>query len=138
MKTTAFAIVMFFVCLNVSLYIIKETQLLPYYVEPYEDPSEFVTRIATSLGILGSGALVAAITRNPWTGVVAISAWVGSILMPFFNWALFGFANFMGSMAALTENPALVLVVINGVQAMMAVVWFWFLLSMISQRYVET
>jgi len=137
MKTTAFSLILFFVCLNVSLYIIKETQLIPYYVEPYEDPSEFSTRIVTSLGILGGGALVAALTGNAWIGVAALTMWVGSVLLPFFDWGLFGFANFLGSMAAMTANPALVLVVINGVEALMAVVWFWFLLSMISQRYVE-
>jgi len=90
-----------------------------------------------SLGILGGGVLAAILSGNPWIGVGALAVFVGSVLFPFLDWALFGFVNFMEQIAYTTGNPALVLVVVNVAKAIMTVIWFWFLLGMVSQRVVE-
>lgn len=105
MRAAAYQLALFFICLNVSLYIVAETQVLPIYMPPYENSSNMIARTLATLGLAGVGTLATIMTGNPWLGIAALTTWVGSVLFPFINWALFGFANFLGMIAATTGNP---------------------------------
>lgn len=62
MKLTAFAIILFFVCLNVSLYMINETAVLPYWQQsPYEEPAGITGRLV-HLDLSAENLLIGATT----------------------------------------------------------------------------
>jgi len=137
MRVTAYSILLFFVCLNVSLYLLAETEVLPYYQPAYESPSDITTRLVGSLTILTVGALVAFVVGNWLVGAAALALFALNLLVPVFSWIFFGFPNFLTQLASATGDSALVLTVTGSMNALMAVVWFWFLIGFISQRTME-
>lgn len=138
MRVTAYSIILFFVSLNVSLYLIAETQVLPYYQQPYVSPADMkITRTVGSLAILTIGMIVAALTRNWLFGAAALVLWALDYLIPIVHWVFFGFPEFMAQVAATTGDTAMLTAVTTSMNALMAVVWFWFMTGFISQRSME-
>lgn len=143
MRVTAFSIILFFVCLNVALYIVHETQVLPFSQEPYEDPGDFTTtgtisyRLAGSLTLLGVTAMVAILSKNTYIALAGLTIWVADIFFPVFHWILFGFPEFATRLAAASGSPSQVYVVTTAMNALVAAVWFWFILGFVSGRSME-
>ena len=121
-----------------SLYLINETQVLPYSQPAYENPDDMTTRLVGSLVILGIGTIIAFIVGNWLVGAAAIVLFALNLLIPVFSWVFFGFPNFLTQIASASGDASLVLTVTGSMNALMAVVWFWFLMGFISQRQMET
>jgi hypothetical protein len=141
MKVTAFGLLLFFVALNVSLYVINETAILPYKQSPYEEPSGIIGRLVhldlstQNLAIGGAGLTVFVILgwitgHLLFGGTVAIVLFAMSLLFEPLKWLIFGFPTFLGQMGV----P---LIVYTPLTALMSVVFFWFLLSFVAQRQLE-
>jgi hypothetical protein len=142
MKVTAFGLLLFFVALNVSLYVINETAILPYYKQsPYEEPQGIINRLvhldlSTSNLAIGGAALTVFIILGWITGhllfggTVAIVLFAMSLLFEPLKWLIFGFPTFLGQMGV----P---LIVYTPLTALMSVVFFWFLLGFVAQRQLE-
>lgn len=153
MRLTAFAILLFFTCLNVSLYLINETAILPHWKQtPYEEPTGITGRLihldlsAENL-VMGATTLSVAVILGFLTGhlifggTVAIILFAMDLLFPVLKWVVFGLPSFLGQMLYTTDMTVLeqaqVTAVISGLTALMAAVWFWFLLGFIAQRSLE-
>jgi len=139
MKVTAYGSVVFFVCLNLSLYLLNETQVLPsYQLSPYEEPAGITAALidfnitADELLLAGIPLAVAGIiffvTGNfIFGGTVAIILFALQLLFPIVRWILFGFPIFLGQIGV----PVTIVYVI---EALLAVVWSWFMIGFIGQR----
>lgn len=142
MKLSALGLLLFFVALNVSLYVINETAILPYYKQsPYEEPQGIVNRLVhldlstQNLAIGGAGLTVFVILgwitgHLLFGGTVAIVLFAMSLLFEPLKWLIFGFPTFLGQMGV----P---LIVYTPLTALMSVVFFWFLLGFVAQRQLE-
>lgn len=137
MRVTAYSIIFFFVSLNVSLYLIAETQVLPFYLQPFEQPTDITNRLVGSLTVLTVGALVAFLVGNALIGIAGLMLFILNLFLPVFRWIFFGLPEFLTILANTTENPALVLTVITATNSLMAVVWLWFFMGFLSQRVME-
>lgn len=140
MKTTAYTLLLFFICLNLSLYLIHETQVFPSAAEePWESPDDIWSRFSTSVGLLGVVAIVAVWTKNPYLGIAGLTLWVADVFLPIVNWVFFGLPNFITAVAgSCTTGAAELLLLANVIQALTGAVWFWFILGFLSQRVMET
>jgi len=139
MKVTAYGTLIFFICLNLSLYLLNTTQVLPnYQVSPYEDPTGiqeqlvFIDISAYSLigglGVIGVGFLVGFIIGKFLLGAtLGLIVFTLTLLVEPIQWILFGFPTFLGQIGV---HIAIVTIV----ETLMAIVWFWFLLGFIGQR----
>jgi hypothetical protein len=139
MKVTAYGTLVFFICLNLSLYFLNTTQVLPNYrISPFEDPTgiqgqmTFIDISAASLigglGVIGVGFLIGAMLGRLVLGAtLGLIVFTLTLLGPPIQWILFGFPTFL---AQIGVHFAIVTLI----ETLMAVVWFWFLLGFIGQR----
>jgi len=143
MRTTPYALLLFFVCLNLSLYMMNEADILPPYeeVQPYTQPSDMLAKFAhidLSSGTLlvGSIAFVASVIFGLLTGNLILGGTVGlillsiSILSPVAAWVLLGFPYLL---AQIGVNP----IIVTAITVLCAFSWYWFLFSLVAQRQVE-
>ena len=142
MRLGAFGIILFFISLNISLYMLNEAQVVGDFVQPpYEDPDDitgfFVFTDATgtkllTLGLeLGAGVIFGLITGSLIAGgTVALVLAAITMFIPTARWVIFGFPVFLAQM----QVPSFIVIT---VEVMMAVVWFWFILGFIGQRQLE-
>lgn len=143
MRVTAFSILLFFVCLNLSLYFINETQVLPNMEQPpYTAPEDMASRfilVDVSAGnlliggsVLAVGFIVGWITgRMIYGGTVAIILFAMDLLFPVVRWTLFGFPLFLNQLGV---HYALTTVL----STLVSLVFFWFIIGFIGQRQMET
>lgn len=138
MRVTAYSIILFFVCLNVSLYLVNELQVIPFGLAPYESPDAISTRLVGGFAILTVTMLVSALLgRLVYGAAIGLVLFALDIMLPIFHWIFFGFPEFMTMVAATSGNPGLIYVVTGALNALMAVVWFWFFMSFLTARYME-
>lgn len=143
MKLTAFGILLFFVSLNVSLYMIRETGVLPDYetISPYEEPSGISGRlisvdVSTGNLVMAGTALIMAVIIGWATGHLLFGGTLGIILFsltiffPALSWVILGLPRFL-------QQMGVPLAVYTGITALLAVVWFWFLMGFLAQRPLE-
>lgn len=138
MRVTAFSLLLFYVCLNISIYLVAETEVLPYYIPPHESPENML--IVTMIGAISFmtvTGIVSSIIGNWLFGAASLTVWAISYILPIFKWVFWGFPEFLIMIAYTTENPALVLTVVTSVNALMAVVWFGFFMGFVSQRSID-
>lgn len=135
MRVGAFEILLFFICLNLSCYVLHEMDALPETIEAMETPEsinqQFYYSIGTSLAIIAGGTIAGLVVSAVIQGaaialVVAALSW----LVPILNWIFFGFSN----MLSLMGIPAPIWAI---VQVLIGVVWVWFLIGIVAQRYME-
>lgn len=143
MRVTAFTILLFFVCLNLSLYFINETQILPNMEQPpYTAPEDIGSRLilvdvsAQNLllggSILAVGFIVGWITgRMIYGGTVAIILFAMDLLFPVVRWTLFGFPLFLNQLGVHYALTTIISVLVS-------LVYFWFIIGFIGQRQMET
>lgn len=142
MRISAFGLILFFVSLNVSLYLINETAILPSFSQsPYETPQNIQTKLVhldlsaenLIIGIVAAATsgLIGLITGHLlFGGTVALIFLALDILFPMIKWVVFGLPEFMRQMGV----PEILYV---SVTALMSLVWFWFLVGLIVQRPLE-
>lgn len=140
MKVTAYGSLIFFICLNLSLFLLNETEMLPNYeLSPYEEPEQIqsiflnvsigniLLMAGTSLTIV---AIIKILTGNfIFGGTVGLILFALQALFPAVQWILFGFPIFLGQIGV----PYMITAVI---QTLMAVVWAWFIIGFIGQRSI--
>lgn len=150
MKVALYDLILFFVCLNLAVYLVNETHLVgDFYIPPYEEPSNILSRLVTLnlTGVdlrfggttLAVGGLVGLITGNlVYGGILALILFALDLFIPFAKWVLFGFPTFINQLAEIdgVADPSLVAVALV-IQVLMSVVWFWFILGLISQRKLD-
>lgn len=139
MRVTAYGTIVFFVCINLSLFLLNSTAMLTNYeLSPFEDPAEisaiFIDFNITADEILFAsiplviGAIIGFITGNfIFGGTVAIILFALELLFPIVRWILFGFPIFLGQIGV----PSPIILVLD---AFLAVIWAWFILGFIGQR----
>lgn len=135
MKIGAFEILLFFICLNLSCFILNEMEALPYYIEPVETVesinAQFVTTIGGAIAIIGGGVfaglLIGAIVQ---AAAIALVIAALSFLVPLFDWIIMGFPKMLIALGV-PEPIYLALGVLVGVT------WVWFLIGIVAQRYME-
>lgn len=142
MRITAFSLILFFICLNLSIYLINETGALTGVGKsPYTNPDEITWLIMgidissgdLVLGVvtIGVGFAVGLLTGQLILGgTLALILFAINLVIPVLKWVLFGFPIFLGQLGV---PPAIA----TTLEALMAVVWFWFFLGFFSQRTVE-
>lgn len=141
MRVTAFGLITFFVCLNLSLYLINEFQVLAVEQPEQTPPANIYTQLIGSLLTLGAGALLTYVFENWLFGTGALALWGIQFLLGTDNivyWIFYGtpeFVNRFASAAQLTTEQ--ILVFQNVTLCLTAIVWFWFILGFISQRQME-
>lgn len=139
MRTSAYAVLLFFVCLNVSLFIISETEVLPQYAEPYETPTDIRIRLVGSFTVLTVTIILSGIVGQWLVGVaVGLLLWVLDFFIGttgIISWIFLGFPEFIERAAMMSGADLTFVYVITGAtNALMAVVWFWFIMGLVSQR----
>lgn len=137
--------VLFFVALNVSLFIINESNILTEQdsdvYQPYSSPqslTDTLIRIDLSAGTLALGTITMVVsgvigwlTERIWLGgTLGIILFALDLLFPLVRWIFVGFPLFLSQMGV----PSYLVVAVG---AMMAVPWFWFILGFIGQRTLE-
>lgn len=143
MKATPFVIILFFVSLNLSLYIINESDVLGSgddIYQPYETPTGMLAFfpnadvgavLVSGITTLGVGGIVGAITGHLLLGTtVGLLLWAISLMFPTITWIIAGFPIFLQQMGA----PYWIYIPL---QVIMSVVWFWFILEFLGQRVWE-
>jgi hypothetical protein len=141
MRMTPFAIILFFVSLNVSVYFLNTTAFLgDMGMQPYTAPAGMLERliafeegalvsfgatitVSIIIGYLVSGSLFHA-------GVAALFLAALNLFVPLAGWVLTGFPLFLIQLGV----PA---VVTTALEVLFAVVWVWFILGFIAQRSLE-
>ena len=142
MRLGAFGIILFFICLNVSLFMLNEAQVVGDFVQPpYEEPDDITgflvftdptgTTLLTFTMELGAGVIFGLITGSLIAGgTVALVLAAITMFIPTARWVIFGFPVFLAQM----QVPSFIVMTI---EVLMAVVWFWFILGFIGQRQLE-
>lgn len=146
MKTVnAYSLLMFYVCLNLGFYIVAATNLIPAMEAPeFESPTSIQLQLITSFVTAATtSGLVAAIAGSLVAGSMA-----GLVVFAFmffigegsvFYWVFYGFPDFFSSFAEAYGVANWVTSIFSGViLGLGSVVWFWFLITLVSGRYVET
>lgn len=137
-NVTAYALLVFFVSLNLSLYLLNETEVLPDYRQSaYEEPAGMIDIFGTltleSLLMVAGTSLTVGGLLALFTGNLALAGTVGLILMALqmvfriVRWILFGFPIFLGQLGI----PS---VIVLTIEVLMAVVWGWFIIGFVGQR----
>jgi hypothetical protein len=142
MRLTAYTIMLFFVCLNVAFYMMNQTAVLgSMQRSPYSTPADItsmfisfnpngttllISGVLISVGIIGwlAGGFVFGASTAILLGLLNL------ILVPV-QWVVGGFPQFLGSIGV---DPTIV----TGITTLLAVVYFWFFLSFLSQRELPT
>jgi len=135
MRTGAFEILIFFICLNLGVGILHEMDALPYSIEAIETPQSIEDRIITNLG--GSiailiGGIFTGLLLNALAQGAAIALVIAALnmLVPLFDWLILGFPKLLISFGVpeIIYYPIVILV---------GVTWVWFLIGIVAQRYME-
>jgi len=137
MKMGVYVLILFFISLNVSLYLMREFEVFGSLTfAPYEEPAAIqvlflklnVSDLMIGGVVIGAGTIVGLFTGQlvyAWTlGLILLAL---NLLLPAVRWVLFGLPEFLSQIGV----PAPIILVGD---ALMAFVWFWFLLNFIGQK----
>ena len=135
MKTGAFEILLFFICLNLACGILHEMEILPVSIEPVETVDSmnalFVVRIGGGVALIAGGVfagLLLGVLVQAATIAIVIAAI--NFLFPIFEWIFTGFPNLLLALGV----PSIIYLSIN---VLIGVTWVWFLIGIVAQRYME-
>lgn len=126
----AFALILFFLTINVASSILNGLEVLPTPTSPYAEPSAISTdflMVPVSLAFLGLGVLGAILTKNPYVTVAALIIFAFDRLLPFGSWAITGFPTYLGVLGV----PALI---VTGLQMLFYFVWFIAIMELATGR----
>lgn len=142
-RLSAFALISFYVALNISLYVIQAFAILPdASLPPVDTPTAIVNMLMTGLITIGIGSLMSYLLHNWIFGAAALSLWALQILLGQNNiifWAFYGLPAFINSFAATSGLSKEQLdVFTNIVLGISAVPWFFFILSILTRGAVDS
>ena len=134
-RTGVFEILLFFVCLNLGCYFISSIGAIPFNVEGLETPESIMARfditLFSSIAILIGGTFAGLLLNSVVQGaVIALAIAAINLVMPLLTWVLFGTPVLL----ALLGVPPIITTIIS---VPIAMVFFWFLIGLIAQRYME-
>ncbi len=138
MRLSAFSIMAFFVCMNLSLYLLNQTSILGsgIGISPYSSPEDmnFISANLGTQGIVIAGSTItAALIIGYFAGNMIVGGTVGLILLalelifPVVRWMLFGFPLFLADIGVPDMISSVIIVI-------MSFVWFWFFISLFAER----
>lgn len=151
MRLTPFAIVLFFVAVNVSLSVIQLTQVLPpdEQISPYSQPTDITAMlvhldISTENLVIGGSTIAVMLIIGWFTGhmilggTLAIVLFALDLFIPVGKWVIFGIPSFVSTMVGVASADAATALMLNGIvaglTALLSVVWFWFILGFFTGR----
>lgn len=145
MKLTVYTVLAFYICLNVSLYLVGQFHVFPQMEQPpYVTPQAIETKLISSfISAAIAWGLTAAIVGSLLYGglagllIFALQFFLGgdSILY----WGLYGLPEFLSqTAAAMGINSVQVGVLTGSLVGLFSLIWLWFLLGLVSGRYMET
>lgn len=135
MKIGAFELLLFFICINLSCYILNTIEVLPDTTLATETPQSINDQFALGIGgsiaiVMGgviAGMMVSAVIQGAAIAlIIAAISW----LVPIADWIFLGFPK----MLALIGLPEPIWLAI---QVLIGLVWVWFLIGIVAQRYME-
>jgi hypothetical protein len=138
LRTTVPSIMMFYILLNICLFLLNALAVLPASsrIEPMDDPLSITgklahisgTDIAIGVVTISLGFIVGWLLKRIFLGgTIGVILFALDLLSPVAGWILYGFPRFLEMIGV---NSFLVL----GLQAILAVPWFWFFIELFSQR----
>ena len=135
----AYHLILFFVCINASLYLIQETQVLSISTEPIESLDNIYTRMLSGFVTFTVVAIITGLGGYLAYGVtIGLLLWVADIFLGssgIISWIIYGIPQFATQAALMAGADASVMIPIGMVlRALMAVVWFWFMIGLLTQR----
>lgn len=142
MRVGAFEILLFFICINMSIGILNGMNILStpagdeaYRIEPTETTASIESTLVSNLAgsiTIAIGAMFAGVLFNAVTqgAVIALILFTLNLLLPIFTWLFGGLPDLLISMGVpdIIYTPLVILV---------GFVWGWFLLGIVAQRYME-
>lgn len=142
MRTTAYGLMLFFISLNIGMYLMNQTAVLGSMQQsPYSTPTDiaamFVSVDVSGTTLLISGALITAGIVGWLAGgfvlgaATAVMLGVLNMILTPIRWIVGGFPQFLGSIGVDAS-------IVTALSAMMAFIWFWFFIGFLSQRTLET
>lgn len=146
----AYSLILFFISLNLSLYLINETHVLPATPASesvtYSSPTVIQTRFLnlTAIDIVSDVAIFSVPTILGWlTGNLAYGILLALVLLVLdrisgiIGWVFTGFPKFVEAATINIPNTGAAIAITSSVYGLMAFIWFWFFISLIGQRTVE-
>jgi hypothetical protein len=142
MKLTVFGIILFFVCLNLSLYVLNEEAVVgDVQIQPYEDIDGIDSRLFSidlttetlmaALIPIGVGSVLGWVSGNLVTGgTVGLIIGVFNLFSPIARWIIVGFPVFLTQIGTPT-------IIVTVVQAGMSIVWLWFFIGLLVGREMQ-
>ena len=141
MRMTPYLVILFFISLNLSLWIINESNVLGVesVIEPYEDPYDIIGNLAhidvndiyAGVVPLVATTIIGLITQHLLLGAtLGIIMFAVNMFIPIVSWIMTGFPMFLQKIG----TPIWIYLPI---QALMGLVWFWFILGFFAQRNLE-
>lgn len=138
MRLTVFSLMGFFVCFNLSLYLLNSFNFFgsEIGISPYSEPAEmqFVSANLDAQGIvIGAAVVTAGILIGYLAGNMIVGGSIGLLLLaielifPVARWVLFGFPLFLSDIGVPTEISNVLIVIFS-------FVWFWFFISLFTER----
>lgn len=147
MRVTAYSLLLFYVVLNLSLYLVSgagnaDYQVIPLSILPHETPEALYTRLIGMFLTLGIVTLAGWLFGQVYLGggvallLFVIQFFVGSDSI--FHWVFWGLPNFISTaLGAAGVDLAISAMFVGTVLAMTSVIWFWFIMSLMSGRVLE-
>lgn len=142
MKVTPFNLMLFFISLNLSLWVIQVTEVIPVARIPeIESPTAIQDLL---IGSILSGAIVAAVVLVLTTGNIVYGASSAMIVFVLnmltgtnnvIHWAFFGLGNYVNIVTRVMGlDPIIATVCVGVIGALTSPVWFWFIIDLFSGR----
>jgi len=133
----AFSVMVFLVCLNMSAFILNQSEAIPgtkeLWINPFDVTNQFSLTVlgALTMGAIGGG-IIALIFRQNIFAIGALLVFVISTMIPIVQWFLLGTPLML---AALLPSELSYLSAVIG--AFFAITFFMFLMSILGQRQIE-
>jgi hypothetical protein len=136
------AIFLFFVVFNISLYMIQASGVIGYSQAPYQSPGNIssqlvgwnvITNVSSVTGIifLTVSAITALVLKEYVLGTAMLVIWTLGYLIPVVQWVLFGFPIFLAQCGV----PAYIWVSLTTV---ISLCFFWFLLNFVGGKSIAS
>jgi hypothetical protein len=124
----AFAIILFFLCINVSSGVVMAMDLLPIKQTPYATQYTINSLFnIPSLTILGVSVIGGLFMHNPAITFAGLIVFAISSLLPVGNWILL-------TLPLMLEQMGVNAAITNGLGLLFSFVWFMFIMDLLSGR----
>ena len=139
MKVTAYAILLFYVSLNISLYLVNQTQVLPYNVPAQRTPFNMAQALLGGFLTMTIASIAAVLVGNLLIGAAAgLSLFAIQYLIgqdTVIHWVFYGFPAFINDAALASGVDATTVTLFTTVtMALASLPWFWFIMSYFGGR----